>query len=281
MIQSVPPDDLLQGAFRADAPLRAVIVGAHPDDEAIGLGVHLRSFRDLAAIIHTTDGAPRRGDDVRNAGCRDWKEYAEIRQAEFRHALQVSGAVCRHSMNLRFPDQELTFRLGEAIPAVTDALGRLNPSLVLTHPYEGGHPDHDSTAIAVHAARFLLGSPFTIMEFSSYHASPAGIACECFLANGDAAETPVPLTNEQRLRKQAIFDAYSSQRAVLEQFPISFEPIRQAPSYDFTRPPHRGDLYYERFPWGVKAAQWRDLAAAALQQLGLDPAEIAVRRARS
>ncbi|MEO5568891.1 MAG: hypothetical protein ABIR92_10385, partial [Gemmatimonadaceae bacterium] len=44
---------------------------------------------------------------------------------------------------------------------------------MLTHPYEGGHSDHDSTAFAVHLATGMLlregrRAPI-ILELTSYH----------------------------------------------------------------------------------------------------------------
>ena len=50
------------------------------------------------------------------------------------------------------------------------------------------------------------------------------------------------------------------------------ERFRPAPNYDFTRPPHAGQLFYEKFNWGMTGEQWRALAGRALQRLdkGLD-----------
>jgi len=53
---------------------------------------------------------------------------------------------------------------------------RLQPTVILTHPYEGGHPDHDACSLAVRAA--LDSSPEAdteLWEFTSYHAGAAGV----------------------------------------------------------------------------------------------------------
>jgi len=60
-----------------------------------------------------------------------------------------------------------------------------------------------------------------------------------------------------------------SQAHVLQYFPVTEEPVRRAPRYDFGKPPHAGDLYYEGFAWGVSGARWRSLAKEAESKLGL------------
>jgi|SRR5581483_7083190 len=256
----------IECALRA-AP--AVIVAAHPDDEAIGLGARLGEMQGLAAIIHMTDGAPRSGGDVRNAGCGRWQEYAKLRRREFERALEVSGAHTRRGVCLWCADQEATIRIPELVKALARILESLRPPVVFTHPYEGGHPDHDTTAAAVYAAKRISGLDFSIFEYASYHASPIGMASECFLKNSAEEVWDQPLTAEQRERKRKIFECYGSQRHVLRQFPLLREPVRVAPEYDFARPPHEGDLFYEQFEWGMTGNRWRALVRAAFRDLGI------------
>lgn len=256
----------IECALRA-AP--AVIVAAHPDDEAIGLGAHLGDMQGLAAIIHITDGAPRAGGDVRDAGCGGWEEYATLRRREFERALEVSGAHTRRGVCLWCPDQEATIRIAELVKALVRILESLRPAVVFTHPYEGGHPDHDATAAAVYAAKRISGLDFSIFEYASYHASPMGMASECFLKNGAEEVWDQPLTVEQRERKRKIFECYASQRQVLQQFPLLREPVRVAPEYDFAQPPHEGCLFYDRFEWGMTGNRWRALVSMAFRDLGI------------
>jgi hypothetical protein len=44
--------------------------------------------------------------------------------------------------------------------------------------------------------------------------------------------------------------------------------LRAAPSYDFSQPPHAGQLWYECLGWRMTGTKWRELAAEFLQ----DPA---------
>lgn len=260
------PDEWLQRA--------AVIVAAHPDDEVIGVGALLPRFRDLRAIVHVTDGGPRNGDDVRRAGVETWQEYAQLRRGEFQAAMREAGVgnsvrqIC-----LECPDQQASFRMAELARELCGVFEELRPELVFTHSYEGGHPDHDATAMAVHCAVDLLwnrGSyAATPLEFSSYHQGPHGMETARFLPWPEWTVNEHVLTEEERATKRRLFECYVSQREVLQYFPTSEEPLRSAPAYDFTRPPHEGRLYYENFAWGVTGKEWRELAAQALRALQL------------
>lgn len=48
-----------------------------------------------------------------------------------------------------------------------------------------------------------------------------------------------------------------------------YEGFREAPNYDFLRPPHQGELHYERLGCGITGEIWRRHARTALDALGL------------
>ena len=66
-----------------------------------------------------------------------------------------------------------------------------------------------------------------------------------------------------------MLDCFVSQRDLLAAFGTKVERFREAPDYDFTKPPHLGELHYERLGWGITGEIWRQHAAAALDALGL------------
>jgi LmbE family N-acetylglucosaminyl deacetylase len=242
------------------------VVSSHPDDEMLGLGVLLSTLRPSCAFIHVTDGAPRSGDDIRNAGCATWQEYALLRRREFAEALAAAGLSGCSTISLECPDQQAIFRIAEHAARLAALFDELRPSLVFTHAYEGGHPDHDATAAAVHAALHLAQTPFTIAEFAGYHAGDAGMECECFLENR-ADVVSRRLTADQSRRKRDLLNCYTSQLHVLAQFPLQKEPLRPGKPYDFSRPPHEGPLYYDRFNWGVDSHSWLEQARRAFRDL--------------
>ena len=138
--------------------------------------------------------------------------------------------------------------------------------MVLTHPYEGGHPDHDSTAFAVHAACALTPSPPAIYEFTSYHAREGCLEAGRFLPGGDEGET-IAMCPEERARKLRMVECFASQLHFLRQFPMDAERFRRAPVYDFGQAPHVGALLYEIFGWSITGAEWRRAAAEAAGEL--------------
>ena len=264
-----------QGCPRLAMPIGIVV--AHPDDEVAGLGAQLPRLSDLL-LIHITDGAPRNPDYARSAGFSSREDYARARRVELEDALAVAGLTPKTEV-IGVADQDASLHLTDISLELVELLRATAPAAVITHPYEGGHPDHDATAFAVHAAcRFLeaehQAAP-VILEMTSYHNRDGRIEVLEFLpAPGSAAGadeiTTIELTDDQRALKRRMFDCFRSQQAPLDWFPIGIERFRAAPAYDFTAPPHEGQLFYEMFDWGMTGPRWREMARDALAAL---PAE--------
>lgn len=253
----------------ADEPFstgRILIVAAHPDDEVIGAGAQLPAWRGRLDIVHATDGSP--GND---------SDYAAARRAEVLNAVALAGVKQHHCHQLGFVDQQASFHLVELARRILGCLDRLRPRIVLTHPYEGGHPDHDACSFAVHLASARQSDPRAsavpeIWEFTSYHMGPhCSMETGVFLSSEEDSGSEVrvfSLSDEQQTMKRRMFDHFESQQHVLANFQIEAESFRRAPRYDFTQPPHPGQLFYEQFEWGVTGPRWRQLAAEALSTEG-------------
>lgn len=253
------------------ARFSVTVVAAHPDDDIIGAGVRLSKLR-RATVLFLTDGSPRNMRDVRAAGFAGTRQYAEARLSEALAALSLCGLSPAEVLTLGSPDQQAAHNLSFLSQSTASILDRLASDIVLTHAYEGGHPDHDSAAFCVHAASALLqqaGSkpPCALVEFTSYHARGSGIESGRFLPNGGAVKILRLAPDEQRL-KQEMFARHRTQRQVLAQFSISTESFRLAPNYDFTNAPD-APIYYDRFDWGLKSPEWNALASTAIHALNV------------
>jgi LmbE family N-acetylglucosaminyl deacetylase len=247
----------------------SALVVAHPDDETIGCGAQLPRFSDLR-IIHVTDGAPKNGADAFASGFSGPAEYAAARHAELAAAMALAGIPPEKLVALGWPDQQASLHLAEI---AADLTGRLAATdVVLTHAYEGGHPDHDATAFAVHAARALLArgrsAAPVILEMPLYRAGQ-GRMPQSFAPVADAPEVELQLSAEERRLKRAMLAAFASQAGVLSWFTSDAERFRTAPAYGFSELPNGGDLFYERWDWGMTGERWLKLAQAALAELGL------------
>ncbi len=239
---------------------RVALVVAHPDDETIAAGASLPLLPGLL-LAHVTDGAPRALADAAAAGFDAPADYAAARRGELRAALDAAGAALE-LVELGVADQEASFHM----PALARALSRLFDAhgieAVITHAYEGGHPDHDATAFAVHAA----AERRPVLEFAGYHADPAGALLTGRFLPGPAP-TVVALTEAERARKRAMFDCFRTQARTLAAFGTDQESFRPAPAYDFAQPPMPGRLNYEHWGWSMTGARWRALARDARRDL--------------
>ena len=264
-------EDLLRRATAPDgadlAMPRAMVVMAHADDETIALGARIGRFHE-AHFIHVTDGAPRNEEDSRTHGFSFLADYRQAREFELTEMFARAGLdrVSRNCLN--HPDQEASLNLVEITRELIRHIKHHEPEVIFTHPYEGGHPDHDACAFAVHHAvglhRAEGGRRPLILEASFYNAGPREGGSSMFL---DVAMTMPSVTYDlspaDRKRKHALLACFATQRATLKEFSNDREQYRIAPMYDFTRPPHQGRVHYDHYPWGMTSERFCELATRA------------------
>jgi N-acetylglucosamine malate deacetylase 2 len=263
-------DRIAQRAAYAKTLPATLVVVAHPDDEAIGAGGLLAGLPD-AVVAHVTDGAPRDERPALTRGFQTREEYARARRREVTNALSHVGITPERCRGLGYVDGELSLQLLELVFDVADLMDEVRPDIVLTHPYEGGHSDHDATAFAVHLACGILrrdGAPApTVFELTSYHNFSGSRRVLNFLPFVGSEPRTITLTQAEKALKKRMYDEFVSQKQVLERFPIGIERYRAAPRYVFTKAPHQGLLDYERFCTIITGAQWRQNAGKALDTL--------------
>ena len=264
---------------------RVLVILAHPDDEVLALGARLERFR-ASRLLCATDGAPEDGADARRHGFAHLEGYRGARREELMKALehaQIPRACSQPLLvesaeggRIGIPDQTAAFHLSALSRQVRLEIETFRPEAILTHPYEGGHPDHDSCAFAVQTAVAAVDEEIrpALLEAPFYHAGPHGIETGCFLGGApgrggeEHGEVVHRLSQQESERKRERLDCFVTQRETLSQFATDQERFRVSSGYDFTQAPHPGRLFYENFSWGVTGSEFRQLAAQAIPDLG-------------
>lgn len=274
-IERPGPASFLRCLADPDQPplaVRTAVIVAHPDDETIGLGGQLPRFLN-AVVVHVTDGAPRDLADAERLGFATREAYAAARRRELEAALALAGIGGERLIGLGVVDKEAMHNMAEIARELAALFDHARIEAVVTHAYEGGHPDHDAACWAVHAAASLAGAraPFVI-EMPLYHLRAQGRLNQQFADPPfDGLRAAAFLPADVLERKRRMFAAHRSQAAILAEFTSDVERFRLAPSYDFSRLPNDGRLLYETFGWGISGGNWLDAAARATEALNGAP----------
>lgn len=234
------------------ASMRILVAVAHADDETLGCFSVLQDHPEEVHILHATDSAPRDLKYAWRSGFATRTGYLEARQAEMRTVLERAGIPEDRYHCLGLADQEAP-KYWPRIRGYAEAFGA---DRIYTHAYEGGHPDHDAVALA------LAGLP-NVWEFPLYHGFGGEFVPGAFISG--EAETVVEFDGEQEAVKRSWLDCFASQQRVIRMFPIHRELFRPAAEYNFSQPPHTGELYYENRKLGWTWPEWRDATRAALK----------------
>jgi LmbE family N-acetylglucosaminyl deacetylase len=249
-------------AFRtstAPLPEPIAVVVAHPDDEVIGVGGQLARWAPHTILIHVTDGAPADGPDVRAAGFATTYDYAAARYGEACAALGRLPHPILRRISLGVTDQQVCARLYEVIAELRDLVCETAPPVVVTHAFEGAHPDHDAIAFGVSAVRAMRHvPPFAVVEFAEYHVnwSDEFVTNRFPRATQDDGRVQLPLDPAAQRLKRLMLACFRTQTRVLTPFHANEEWVRPAPIYDFAAAPPGVQVWYDRQNLGVTSREW-------------------------
>ncbi len=229
---------LRQMAGSGPVRVPTALVVAHQDDEMIAAAGSMTRLLDLT-LIHVTDGASEDAAEWRAKGVASRAAYAAIRQAELDAALVAACVRPVRRLCYSVADRQVAACFDEVVERLAADL--MSADVVLTHPYEGGHVDHDALARAVHAAvamlRDLTGRAPDIVEFAGYYHRHGEVRTGLFWPDPDCPELELFLAPSAVRRREAAFACFSSQRENLKFFSTLTERFRRAPAYDFSFPP--------------------------------------------
>ncbi|MDQ1728243.1 MAG: N-acetylglucosamine malate deacetylase 2 [Pyrinomonadaceae bacterium] len=250
--------------------MRCSVIVAHPADEVVGAGCLISKLVDVT-VLHITDGAPCDMHDAKAAGFEKRADYAAARRAETVAALAIARVPEDRVLDFAITDQCAIDYLADLTRRITTFLQQSEADIVVTHPYEGGHPDHDATAFATHSALRLMTEsglrPPVLFEMALHPSDDFKAKVPEFLPGWESETTTLVLDERARKLKQRMFACFETQRESLAVSPVGPEKFRQPLSYDFSEPPQEGKLHYENFPWALRGSEWQLRARAALADL--------------
>ncbi len=225
-----------------------LILAPHPDDEVVGCCAAIgraRARQCRVRVAFLTTGVPPR-DSMWH-----WQRgSAYERRLRRRHAESCAVAselgvdVCHRS---EVPSRELRHHIAQTARTVCALLEEVRSPTLWVPAYEGGHQDHD-------VANFI-GSLFVVKsqvwEFSEYNFRGGRTRSHAFPID-DGHERAIFLSATEAERKARLLALYESERGNLGHIGTCREIFRPLPEYDYSRPPHAGRLFYQRFQW----ARW-------------------------
>jgi hypothetical protein len=216
---------------------RILVLAPHPDDEVVGCAVALSRAcvaGAAARVLYLTTGVPARevlwpwARARHDAMVRRRREEA-VRAAE-KLGIEIAGFE-------DWPTRMLKDHLGAATARVRAAAR--DATEVWVPAWEGAHQDHDVANWI--AAR--LGMP--VQEFAEYSFFGGKVRSNAFRDGGGV----IALSPEEQAWKRALLALYASERGNLRHIGVTQEALRPLPRHDYTRPPHDGTLFYQRFQW--------------------------------
>ena len=199
----------------ATACPRVVVLAAHPGDEILGASSVLTKL-PTCVVVHLNDGAPFEPELWPGDGAfasREANTRARRREAEA--ALSCCGVPRERALCLGCPEQRTAWYLLSLCQRVAAIVERYDPDCVLTHAYEGGHPDHDAAAfIARGALRMIEGdSRATVLEMATSHGPRGDLQANQFLTVSGTRAVTHCLSESELGQKRDMLACHASQPA--------------------------------------------------------------------
>lgn len=223
---------------------RILLLAAHPDDEAVGCAASIRRAQEGGAEIlalYLTSGVP--------AADRLWswqRGRYDARVARRRREAERAAAILGISPCgfCTWPSRTLAAHLDAACAEIGRVIERHQIDVLWAPAWEGAHQDHDAANLLAAVFRDRV----TAWEYAEYNFAGGIARSQTFIAELGGEEV-LRLTSEAAARKRAVLALYVSERGNLRHVRVEQESLRPLPAHDYSRPPHSGPLFWERFQW--------------------------------
>lgn len=221
---------------------RILVLIPHPDDEVVGCAAAILRARAQGAEAFghfLTTGIP--AAEVLWA----WQSHRRRVRRRRKEAEKAAALLGLQAVGFEdVPTRGLKDTMAETSERITAAVSQHNPDTIWAPAYEGGHTDHDVTNFLASTFRERLA----VWEFSEYNYAGGRARSQEFPAT-NGSEQAITLTLDERERKQKLLRLYQSEQKNLGLIRTAQEVFRPLAAYDYSRPPHEGKLFYERFQW--------------------------------
>jgi LmbE family N-acetylglucosaminyl deacetylase len=230
------------------------IIVAHPDDETIGCGSLLNRVKNVKVCVLTNGIMSKQFDKnkVRFIDISD--ENNRLRELEA--SLSIIKINQSDIFCLGFNDLALCSNLCQVILDVEKFIIEKKIKYIITHAFEGGHPDHDATAFCVRTAvnKCNVINPITVFEMPLYHFFKGKIRTQYFCDGNQGIVIYNDLS--ARIIKSKMLSVYKSQAHILKDFRILDERFRLARNYNFLELPNQGKLFYSTWNCPFTGDMW-------------------------
>lgn len=187
------------------------LIAAHPDDETLFAGLFMQKCLQLSLVIVFDDPVPKK------AKCRREELEAAL------HALNIKPKSIKY---LNIPEGEYE-KIRELGSDISSSIVPKSPILI-SHTIQGGHPDHDQTAIFARSV-VKRNAPQRLLEFHCYCDRNNPVSTVGFCTKSESS-TRVEYTRQSLDRKVKALQCFESQREIIKNFHPALEWIRSAPT---------------------------------------------------
>jgi len=223
---------------------RILALAPHPDDEVVAYAGATGRARDAGAdvfVLYLTTGLL--GLDTQPPWRR--RRHADRVSRRNEEAWRAAELLGLNPVRfLRYDSRSLRRRMPDAREAIARVVREQGIDTLWAPAYEGGHADHD----VVNALAASFAAEVSVFEFAAYNNAGGRTNLQTF-PHLNGSETVFELdVREQALKRHALA-LYRSERRNLSYVEHRRETARPMSDHDYSRPPHEGSLFYERFHW--------------------------------